>query len=109
MPKIKGKERENKKSILESEVFVFEVSNSRAVCLRTSLPIQGGEGLEVQYQASSCLLSMFVLTIDFGFRMLQNVEHLLNDGLQCPAQLLCTVRLPQWRHMNKSRPPAALV
>lgn len=65
--------------------------------------------MEVQYQESSWPGSVFMLTIDFVFGMLQNIQHFLYDGLQGPAQLFCRVRFSQRRHVDERRPPTALV
>lgn len=46
--------------------------------------------------------SVFVATVDFVLRLLQDTQHLLDDGPQRPAQLVCVVWLAQWRHVDKS-------
>lgn len=46
-------------------------------------------------------LSVFVATVGVALGLLQDTQHLLDDGPQRPAQLVCVVRLAQWRHVDE--------
>lgn len=86
------------------------ISDPHQILSRRSWPSQPGPGgwVDVPSGAPGRTLSwqpgrpsVFVVTADFAFRLLQQIQHLFNDGLQCPAQLVCVVRLAQGGHMDK--------
>lgn len=50
-----------------------------------------------------------LLAVDLILCLFQKLQHLLDDGLQCTAQVFSAVRLSERRHMNKGRATVAKV
>lgn len=54
-------------------------------------------------------MEVLLLAVDFLFGLVYKLQHLLDDGLQRPAQVFPAVRLSQRRHMNEGRATMAQV
>lgn len=50
-----------------------------------------------------------LLAVDFLLGLVQKVQHLLDDGLQCTTQVFPAVRLFKRRHMDEGRAAMAQV